>query len=91
MPSAKVLQAFVCCSIYPQATFVFLAGYLMMGLGGGLRLLISRSKAQLFIDFEKAYEVEVDLRPTVSRPVSGTHLRPATKFSFSSKFLFEGC
>jgi hypothetical protein len=23
--------------------------------------------------------------------VSGTHLRPATKFSFSSKFLFEGC
>jgi hypothetical protein len=39
-------------------------------------------------------EVEVNLRPTVSRPsvlVSGTHLGPVTNLSFSLKFPLNSC
>jgi hypothetical protein len=38
-------------------------------------------------------EVEVNLRPTVGQSVlvSGTHLGPATNFSFSLKFPLDSC
>jgi hypothetical protein len=40
---------------------------------------------------EVEVEVEVNLRPTVSVLVSGTHLGPATNFSFSLRFPSESC
>jgi hypothetical protein len=44
---------------------------------------------------QSCFYVEVNLRPTVSRPalalVSGTHLGPATNFSFSLKFPLDSC
>jgi hypothetical protein len=46
----------------------------------------------VFID-QGFIEVEVNLRPTVGQSVlvSGTHLGPATNFSFALKFYLDSC
>jgi hypothetical protein len=85
-------------SIPVHTFYAFITSYLPDA--SHINVLKSTVPSQLLstlLDINYGYivmEVEVNLRPTVSRPVclvSGAHLGPMTNFSFFSKFHSDSC